>query len=431
MWFLEEIEGRSAGSAPPDEMENDEVTEDEYELESTSASEHFQQNEHAVPWPIPENVEHHVWPRHLEDYSVEDTITWLCARSRQLGHLQGKRVIRLTQGQYMLAVFVNNLVYKLEANPDGSLDPSIVRSLLTSVGAESQLDSVASYDLVLAVVVAHFRRQTEEPEELRIQEVLRNLLMAKALGRGQGRRHALRKSILGLLWRHPRLRGKISHVCRAGSVALALDTSSSDHDIILCLKDGGVNMVEELHQVILDLKKTCHRERLRRAEVVKKDFAVEIKNFYRHVDFDLVPVTLVEGHTGEQQWDVQRQVWQALLHPRLAPKLQQLSEEHPDVFFALRLMKIWNESMDYRRGKPPLVTLHIPLLTLGAWQQGYFKECRFVQDLGLLVADLPVHRAELASSRPVADGDDADGIGGGATPAADDREVRRGHPTAI
>ena len=25
-------------------------------------------------------------------------------------------------------------------------------------------------------------------------------------------------------------------------------------------------MVEELHQVILDLKKTCHRERLRRAE---------------------------------------------------------------------------------------------------------------------------------------------------------------------
>eukprot|EP00913_Durusdinium_trenchii_P024368 g22877.t1 len=157
------------------------------------------------------------------------------------------------------------------------------------------------------IVVAHFRRQTEEPEELRIQEVLRNLLMAKALGRGQGRRHALRKSILGLLWRHPRLRGKISHVCRAGSVALALDTSSSDHDIILCLKDGGVNMVEELHQVILDLKKTCHRERLRRAEVVKKDFAVEIKNFYRHVDFDLVPVTLVEGHTGEQQWDVQRQ----------------------------------------------------------------------------------------------------------------------------
>ena len=98
----------------------------------------------------------------------------------------------------MLAVFVNNLVYKLEANPDGSLDPSIVRSLLTSVGAESQLDSVASYDLVLAVVVAHFRRQTEEPEELRIQEVLRNLLMAKALGRGQGRRHALRKSIVEL-----------------------------------------------------------------------------------------------------------------------------------------------------------------------------------------------------------------------------------------
>ena len=38
------------------------------------------------------------------------------------------------------------------------------------------------------------------------------------------------------------------------------------------------------------------------------------------VDFDLVPVTFLESQ--EQQWDPQRQVWQSLLHPRLAPHIQ-------------------------------------------------------------------------------------------------------------
>ena len=42
-------------------------------------------------------------------------------------------------------------------------------------------------------------------------------------------------------------------------------------------------MVEELHSVVLDTKERCHRERLQRAEVIKKDFAVEIRNLYRKV----------------------------------------------------------------------------------------------------------------------------------------------------
>ena len=62
-------------------------------------------------------------------------------------------------------------------------------------------------------------------------------------------------------------------------------------------------MVEELHGAILDLKRTSGRFRFHRAEVVKKDFAVEIKNYYRQRDFDLVPVTFRQGHVGEQQWD--------------------------------------------------------------------------------------------------------------------------------
>ena len=43
-------------------------------------------------------------------------------------------------------------------------------------------------------------------------------------------------------------------------------------------------------------------------------------------------------------------------------------------------VKIWNQSMGFRKGKPPLVTLHIPLLTLGAWEHGFFSDCQEVQD---------------------------------------------------
>ena len=43
-------------------------------------------------------------------------------------------------------------------------------------------------------------------------------------------------------------------------------------------------------------------------------------------------------------------------------------------------VKIWNQSMDFRQGKPPLVTLHIPLLTLSAWERGCLNDCHFVQD---------------------------------------------------
>eukprot|EP00435_Cladocopium_sp_Y103_P047346 s667_g13.t2 len=280
--LLQDIEGKAEELS----SNSDEDVDDEMEFESTSSSDNFQMMD---PWPIPDDVEHHAWPLHIDDYSVEDSLTWICRHARQrLGPLQGKRVIRLTPGQYILSVFVNKLVYGLEPNAAGSLDPARVETLLgalQSIGAGSpSLPHQASYDLILATLVAYFRRHllsTPAPSCPSSQEILASLFTAKALGRGQGRRHSLRNSILGLLRRHPKLRGRISSVCRGGSVAMALDTASSDHDIILCLKDGGANMVEELHSVILDTQKTCHRERLQRAEVIKKDFAVEIRNYYR------------------------------------------------------------------------------------------------------------------------------------------------------
>ena len=122
---------------------------------------------------------------------------------------------------------------------------------LQSIGAGSpSLPHQASYDLILATLVAYFRRHllsTPAPSCPSSQEILASLLTAKALGRGQGRRHSLRHSILGLLCRHPKLRGRICSVCRGGSVAMALDTTSSDHDIILCLKDGGGRSYGQCH----------------------------------------------------------------------------------------------------------------------------------------------------------------------------------------
>ena len=159
--------------------------------------------------------------------------------------------------RYILSIFVNKLVYGLEPNATGSLDPARVESLLAalqSIGAGSpSLPHQASYDLILATLVAYFRRHllsTPAPSCPSSQEILASLLTAKALGRGQGRRHSLRHSILGLLCRHPKLRGRICSVCRGGSVAMALDTTSSDHDIILCLKDGGGRSYGQCHFVI-------------------------------------------------------------------------------------------------------------------------------------------------------------------------------------
>ena len=122
---------------------------------------------------------------------------------------------------------------------------------LQSIGAGSpSLPHQASYDLILATLVAYFRRHllsTPAPSCPNSQEILASLLTAKALGRGQGRRHNLRNSILGLLLRHPKLRGRICSVCRGGRVAMALDTTSSDPDIILCLKDGGGRSYDQCH----------------------------------------------------------------------------------------------------------------------------------------------------------------------------------------
>eukprot|EP00439_Symbiodinium_sp_Y106_P068354 s593_g11.t1 len=397
-WLLESIEGTMGleGSTcdenehgEQEEWESEEEEQVFLEMESLASQAPVQTRD---PWPVAEDLEMHVWPWHVENYSVEDTVSWCCRKavSREpLGALQGKRVIRMTSGQHLLSVFVSNLVYGLEL-ADGSVAPERMQSLLQSVGAAPALYSAVlqpdqsgtSSDLFIAVMVACFCRQLAkscDSESLSHGEVLGGLLIAKALCRGQGRCHQLRRSIIGFLRRHPALCGRLDTVCRGGSVAMGLDTTHSDHDIFLCLKNGAEDMVEELHGAILDLKRTSGRFRFHRAEVVKKDFAVEIKNYYRQRDFDLVPVTFRQGHVGEQQWDPQRGVWQALLHPRLAPKLQLLSEQHPNAFFAMRLVKMWNESLDLRQGKPPMVTLHIPLLTLGAWEAGRLEGSAGVQ----------------------------------------------------
>ncbi|CAE7530058.1 unnamed protein product [Symbiodinium sp. CCMP2456] len=398
-WLLEGIEGTMApeGSTCDEnefgeqgQWDSEEEEEVFLEMQSLASNAPVQTRD---PWPVPEDLEMHVWPWHVENYSVEDTVSWCCRKaiSREpMGALQGKRIIRMTSGQHLLSVFVSNLVYGLEL-ADGSVAPERMQSLLQSVGAVPALYSAVlqpdqsgtSSDLFLAVMVACFCRQLakswDSQSPLSHGEVLGSLLTAKALCRGQGRCHQLRRSIIGFLRRHPALCGRLDTVCRGGSVAMGLDTTHSDHDIFLCLKNGAEDMVEELHGAILDLKRSSGRFRFQRAEVVKKDFAVEIKNYYRQRDFDLVPVTFRQNQVGEQQWDPQRGVWQALLHPRLAPKLQLLSEQHPDAFFAMRLVKMWNESMDLRQGKPPVVTLHIALLTLGAWQAGHLEGCGGVQ----------------------------------------------------
>ncbi|CAJ1456358.1 unnamed protein product, partial [Effrenium voratum] len=113
------------------------------------------------------------------------------------------------------------------------------------------------------------------------------------------------------------------------------------------------------------------------------DFAVGIRGYYRDKDFDLVPYTTLPGDKDrEVQWDPQRQVWQPILHSDLAPKLQQLSEHHPEGFLTMRLLKLWNEALPkIRGGKAPLVSLHIPLLQLAADQPCESPQCRLLASM--------------------------------------------------
>eukprot|EP00438_Fugacium_kawagutii_P027798 Skav212054 [mRNA] locus=scaffold408:111443:112276:+ [translate_table: standard] len=160
---------------------------------------------------------------------------------------------------------------------------------------------------------------------------------------------------------------------------MGMDTSRSDHDVFLQWKDGEEDMVQILYEVLLDLKKSGSHDRLKRAKIIPKDFAVEVQDYYRNRDFDLVPYTQKSGK--ECQWDAARKVWQPILHKDLAPKLQELSETDPFGFLMTRLLKIYNESLKpLRRSgdkeKVPLISLHILLMVLGARDQDKLKSCK-------------------------------------------------------
>ena len=53
---------------------------------------------------------------------------------------------------------------------------------------------------------------------------------------------------------------------------MGMDTSSSDHDIFVQIKDGDADMVQLLHDVILDLQQKDTHYRLKRSKIVRKDF---------------------------------------------------------------------------------------------------------------------------------------------------------------
>eukprot|EP00440_Ansanella_granifera_P040882 gb/GFBE01044330.1/.p1 GENE.gb/GFBE01044330.1/~~gb/GFBE01044330.1/.p1 ORF type:complete len:158 (+),score=20.23 gb/GFBE01044330.1/:1-474(+) len=113
-----------------------------------------------------------------------------------------------------------------------------------------------------------------------------------------------------------------------GSVGMNLDTCRSDHDLIVEIEDGDVHMVDKLHAIILELQADPYVintfQRFAKAKVVRKDFAVSLLGYYRSLDFDLVPVTYVEGLDGPRQYDPKAGRWQLLPHPRLADKLQHI-----------------------------------------------------------------------------------------------------------
>ncbi|CAK9028870.1 unnamed protein product [Durusdinium trenchii] len=333
------------------------------------------------------------WPAPRSAMQMVHLLSQECdSEKRAKSVVRGKRVLNRTRAYARLGTMLNKLRYEEGILVDGEwiTEASRAAALLDSAGYDGDVidewvgDSNISSDLLMAMIAAKWRRFNGErnsgaaPDA---QEVLGGLLLAQAMSHGQGRSHRIRKPIVGMLWRHERLRGKLPLASRGGSVGMGMDTCRSDHDIFLQIKHGDEDMVQTVYEVLLDLQRqsTGHEERLKRAKVVRKDFAVEIQDFYRGRDFDLVPYT-VKPELQECQWDIDRKVWQRILHRDLAPKLQELSQEHPDGFSMTRLLKIYNESLpplrrSAERQKAPLISLHLPLLVLGARDQQKFDSC--------------------------------------------------------
>ncbi|CAE7544328.1 unnamed protein product [Symbiodinium necroappetens] len=308
--------------------------------------------------------------------------------------LKGRRVIKLAGSDKHMRKIINKLEYDLPQVEAGQNAIDVVaaddaEALLHAAGmSESVIQGWVRRepfprDVLVAMVVAEYRRLVQpsktgpESDGPTAQEIFAALLHAKGLSHGQGRSHRIRQQILGPLRKHPQLAGRILNTSRGGSIGMFLDTPGSDHDIFLHIKDGGSDMVETLHRVLKDLQQQASEDsRLARATVVRKDFAVGLIDYY-HRDYDLVPVTNRPDLEGDYQWDPCRQVWQPVLHQRLAPKLQELSESKKDAFFVLRALKFWNEALPPVRGsetsgkkKAPLISVHIPLLVLAAEDKG-------------------------------------------------------------
>ncbi|CAE7653571.1 unnamed protein product, partial [Symbiodinium sp. CCMP2456] len=335
-------------------------------------------------------------PRRTPQELVRDTF----ANWRRLGEkinrrgLKGRRVIKLKGSDRHMRKIINKLEYDLPQVETGQDAIDVVaaedaEALLHAAGmSESVIQGWVRgepfpRDVLVAMVVAEYRRLVQ-PDKMRpesdgptAQEMLAALLHAKGLSHGQGRSHRIRQQILGPLRKHPELAGRIHNTSRGGSIGMFLDTPGSDHDIFLHVKDGGSDMVETVHRALKDLQQQASEDsRLARATVVRKDFAVGLIDYY-HRDYDLVPVTNRPDLEGDYQWDPCRQVWQPVLHQRLAPKLQELSESNKDAFFVLRALKFWNEALPPVRGsetcgkkKAPLISVHIPLLVLAAEDRG-------------------------------------------------------------
>ncbi|CAK9110725.1 C3H1-type domain-containing protein [Durusdinium trenchii] len=311
--------------------------------------------------------------------------------------VKGKRVLKLTKPYADLR---KTLLKLKNMDDEGAVEPDVARQFLQAAGYEKSLirdwlghdGRPVNFDLLAAMLAAAWRRATRPhaacgtcgEQSLGVQEILAGLLLAKAFSSdGQGRSHKLRRRIAGLLWRHPPLRGRLLLTSRGGSIGMGLDTTKSDHDLFLFIQDGDPSMVQELYEVLLDLQQDEKTHlRLKRAKILCKDFAVEIQGYYRSKDFDLVPFTDIQSSdtSGECQWDPVREVWQRILHKDLAPKLQDLSLQHPDGYLMTRVMKSWNESLPkIRRRKHPFISVHLPLMVLGAGDHGCFEECNSPQ----------------------------------------------------
>ncbi|CAE7400620.1 unnamed protein product [Symbiodinium pilosum] len=154
-------------------------------------------------------------------------------------------------------------------------------------------------------------------------------------------------------------------ITEAGSTLYGLDVHGSDHDIEVVFrgKVADHRIAQLLHEVLLQAQADA-RERvestrtrskdyheLARAQLEPFEYGVRIRGFPEGTEWDVVATKWEPGLSAHLQYDAKLRRWKPMLSGYVKPIIQEWWASKPKLFFALKLLKMWNAQLPKLRRK--------------------------------------------------------------------------------